>query len=533
MLSAIVGIAALWLAAGAVRPAPPEVVAPGVLSAGEVYRGTFTADGSALYFFKKTGSGETYRIFTSRQTAAGWSTPAVVDLGGEFSDLYPALSRDGQRLVFSSYRPVPGQAGGKPNAHLWSAERTASGWSPPVFLAQVSTPGHYHSWVEFGPDGALYFRRTTPDWSRNVTMRAAWNGHAFAPPEPYAEVERWKTWRPDVRIAGGTPGPDGRLVFLDVATTNPTTGRGASDIWVSRRIGGDWTDPKPLGAGVNTDGFDVFPFVSPDGRDLYFVRDFRTFHRIPLAEALASLDRPLVRHVANSGMLVDLGGRRFLIDAPIRDGIRPYATSTVRERAMLEAATGPYAGVDAILITHWHEDHFSAEAVAAHLTNSPTAILVSSPEVIDRVRAAAPGLPAARLRGVLPLPGRSDVVEVGGLAVHVLRIRHNPTRRLPEQHVGFLIGGAAPVLHVGDADPRADNFALLKTLPAVDVAFLPFWYVSDADARRMVSAVIRPQRVVAMHVPPEEARTVRDALRASDGAVVLASAPGSALDLER
>jgi hypothetical protein len=270
--------------------APLEVVAPGILSAGEVYRGTFMPDGGTLYFFKKTGSGETYRIFSSTRGAGGWATPAVVGLGGEFSDLYPAISRDGRRLAFSSYRPVPGHGGEKPSAHLWIADRTATGWSTPVFLARASSLGHYHSWVEFGFDGALYFRRTSPDWTQTVTMRAAPDGDAFGPPAPYADVERWKGWRADVRVAGGAPGPDGRLMFLDVATTNPATGRDASDIWVSLRRGGAWTEPRRLGAGVNSAGYDVFPFVTPDGRDLYFVRDFATFHRLPLAQALASID---------------------------------------------------------------------------------------------------------------------------------------------------------------------------------------------------------------------------------------------------
>jgi L-ascorbate metabolism protein UlaG (beta-lactamase superfamily) len=401
-------------------------------------------------------------------------------------------------------------------------------------MADVATLGHYHSWVEIGHDGALYFRRTTPDWSRNVTMRAPWDGHAFGAPEPYADVERWKHWRSDVRIAGGAPGPDGRLVFLDVATTNPTSGRGASDIWVSLRRGSQWTDPKPLGAGVNADGYDIFPFVSPDGRDLYFVRDFATFHRVRLADVLAAPEAELtVRQVANAGMLVEAGGRRFLIDAPIRDGIPPYATSSAAERALLEGARGPYAGVDAILITHWHDDHFSAEAVAAYLTNSPNTILVSSPEVVDRVRGVAPGLPASRLRGVLPMPGHSLPIEVGGVVVHVLRIRHNETRRLPEQHVGFLIGGASPVLHVGDADPQADNFTLLKPLPAVDLAFLPFWYLSDAGNRRMVAETIRPRRAVAMHVPPADAAKIEASLGDAGVVAAVASAPGSIVDLRR
>ena len=107
--------------------------------------------------------------------------------------------------------------------------------------------------------------------------------------------------------------------------------------------------------------------------------------------------------------------------------------------------------------------------------------------------------------------------------MRVLRIRHNPTRRLPEQHLGFLIGDAAPVLHVGDADPTADNFALLRSLPPVDLAFLPFWYVSDADNRRMVADAIRPRRVVAMHVPPGDVAKVEAALRSVNVRAVIAA----------
>jgi L-ascorbate metabolism protein UlaG (beta-lactamase superfamily) len=531
VLAAVVSLLVPALAGQSPSPGP-EVFGPAVLSSGEVYRGAFTPDDRTFFFFRKTGSGESYRIFSSSRTESGWAAPRIVDLGGEHSDLYPAISRDGRRLVFSSYRPVPGHAGGKPNAHLWYSDRTDRGWSAPVFMAGTSTLGHYHSWVEFGFDGALYFRRTTPDWKLNETMRAPSTGGGFGPAEPYVEVERWKGWRADVRVAGGAPGPGGRLVFLDVATTNPRTGRPASDIWVSIRRGDRWTDPAPLGAGVNSDGYDLFPFVSADGRDLFFVRDFATFHRLPLDVALASVTAGTdVRYVANAGMLVAAGGRRFLIDAPIRDGIPPYATSSAEERALLEGARGPYAGVDAILITHWHEDHFSAEAVAAHLASSPRTLLVSSPEVVERVRALAPGLPASRLRAVLPMPGRSEPVDIGGMTVHVLRVRHNPTRRLPEQHVGFLIGGPSPVLHVGDADPKADNFTVLKALPAVDLAFLPFWYVSDADSRRMVGVAIRPRRIVAMHVPPSD----RPAIDAGGGGVaaVLASTPGSVLAWDR
>jgi hypothetical protein len=266
-------------------PAAPEPFGAGLFT--DTYRGTFTPDGNSLYFFRPVGGNENYRIFLARRSASGWSVPERVDLGGDFSDLYPSISRDGRRMVFSSYRPIPGGSTGKPNAHVWSVERTDRGWSTPLFVSSVSLPGHYHSWIEIGFDDALYFRRTTPDWKQTESLRAQWTGSGYAPPEANADVERWKGWRADVTIAGGSPGPNASLVFLDVAARHPATGKPASDIWVVEKRAGTWLEPRPLGGGVNSDGFDVFPFLSPDGRDLYFVRDFSAFYRIPLAAALS------------------------------------------------------------------------------------------------------------------------------------------------------------------------------------------------------------------------------------------------------
>jgi L-ascorbate metabolism protein UlaG (beta-lactamase superfamily) len=231
-------------------------------------------------------------------------------------------------------------------------------------------------------------------------------------------------------------------------------------------------------------------------------------------------------------MLVTVSGLRILIDAPIREGIPPYATSSAEEREALENARAPYNNVDVILITHWHEDHFSAEAVAAFLSHSTRTLLVSSPEVIDRVgKVVPPTVAALRLHAELPTPGQFTQLNLMRVPLRVLRLRHNPTRRLPEQHLGFLIGDSKAVLHVGDADPSADNFALLKTLPPVDLAFLPFWYVSDDANRRVVAESIRPRRIVAMHVPPADAAKVAPTLRATNASITQADKPGTPLAL--
>ena len=263
-----------------------EQFGPGVFS-GEVYRGSFAPDGKTFYFFKKVTPGkEDYRIFESNFSGGKWSRPKWLNLGGSFSDIYPSVSKDGKRLVFSSYRPAPNDTSSKKNAHLWYVNRESDGWSKPIFMTAANKLGYYHSWVEFGWDGNIHFNRVSPDWKSAKNMYSRWNGREYTEPVIFKEVERWKKWNPAVRIVGGSPGPTNDIVFLDVATRDSATGKRASDIWVSFKRNGKWMNPKPLGKEINKDGFDVFPFFSPDKKYMYFVRDFRSFHRVSLVDAL-------------------------------------------------------------------------------------------------------------------------------------------------------------------------------------------------------------------------------------------------------
>ena len=217
-----------------------------------------------------------------------------------------------------------------------------------------------------------------------------------------------------------------------------------------------------------------------------------------------------VRYVANAGVMLTLDGQKVLIDAPIRDGIEPYATSAPDERTRLENATAPYDNVSAILVTHWHEDHFDPEAIAAHLRHDAQTILVSSREVVERVRKIASDLPNARFAGITPSPGQSQLVAVGKLKVHVLRARHNPTRRWPEEHVAFVVQGSQTVIHTGDAALEPGTFATQAALPPIDLAIVPFWHLlNDATRVQTIEGTIKARAAIGMHLPQADGPRVQ------------------------
>jgi hypothetical protein len=285
MLSASVGCAA-----GSQRPdtASPQVLGPETISVGNVFRGTFTPDGDTLYFFKKVTEGEEdYRLFRSHRDGGPWSKPQPISLGGDYSDLYPAISPDGRRMVFSSYRPAPGDTSTHPSAYLWIVEREGPTWGRPVFMAEVSEWAHYHSQPIFNARGDLYFNRSTWNYRGHSEHVSRWDGEQYGTPDTSAG---WLTWRnriePGRYLYETTPGYDGSFMLLAIGE-RPDSGRpGPPDLHVSFRSDTGWTTPRPLGAGVNTPLTENFAFYGPGGRELYFVRDFTGFYHLPLERAL-------------------------------------------------------------------------------------------------------------------------------------------------------------------------------------------------------------------------------------------------------
>jgi len=271
-----------------------RVFAPGIVSTGNVYRGSFSPDGREFYWFRKTTPGtEEYRIYRSRRAGDAWSAAEVVDLGASPSDLYPAVSPDGRWLLFSSYRPVPGDTSSHANAHLWAAPRRGDGWGPPMFLAGASVLGHYHSGLTFADGGWLHFGRSTPDFRSTTPLRARWANGRLSTPERYSTPARWANWRRDRHVWDARPAPGGRALILEVSPLDTATGRrGPGDLWVSERRGDDWGEPRPLGAGVNSPGTENFIFFSPDGRELFYVRNFDEVRHVSLAAAIAAPPDP-------------------------------------------------------------------------------------------------------------------------------------------------------------------------------------------------------------------------------------------------
>lgn len=257
----------------------PSVFAPGIVSDTNFqWRVTFTPDGRTAYFAESPQFfpvSRTATIYQSQWNGERWSEPVVATFSGQFSDMDPAISPDGSRLYFSSIRPVAGVLRG--DIDIWMVDRRGSSWSEPVRLGSEVNSDADELYPSVSRDGTLYFasgpnaprpggnfdiyqaRATAGGFANRERLSSSINTTP-APNDPHLQA----AWEFNPEISA-----DGRMLVF--ASLRPG-GAGLGDLYVSHRVGSDWTPAQSLGPIVNTAADEYHPTLSRDGKALYFVR---------------------------------------------------------------------------------------------------------------------------------------------------------------------------------------------------------------------------------------------------------------------
>ena len=205
-------------------------------------------------------------LMTSVLVDGRWSTPTALPFSGAYRDLDPAFSPDGTRLYFSSARPSgPSPADTASGVDTWYVTRLSNGWSAPIRLPEPVNGNDTDMYPSTTNRGVLYFDSFRSRPQRRLVYRA----------EPRADGTLGEpqmlstTVNADSGASNLFVDADERYIVFGAVRPE---GVGGIDLYISFKTATGWTTPASLGPGVNTPATEFCPFVSRDGRSLYFTR---------------------------------------------------------------------------------------------------------------------------------------------------------------------------------------------------------------------------------------------------------------------
>lgn len=217
-------------------------------------------------------------------------------------------------------------------------------------------------------------------------------------------------------------------------------------------------------------------------------------------------------YLANASVLVTHGDTSVVFDPLFRNDFGQYALVPAATERALFAGAAPFDGLDAVFVSHYHEDHFSAADVLRLLEVRPNLRLFAPAQAVAGMRAVSAerlAAVASRVHAIaLAYRDAPITLEQGALVVEAVRIPHSgwPTRQQDTENIAFRVtlDDATTVVHLGDADTSEAHFARDGAYwgrRRTNVALPPYWFFLNDEGRRVLNTRLNAARSIGVHVP--------------------------------
>jgi len=294
----------------------PSIFGKGIISTeDDEFGATFTPDDQTCYFTVKspsTISSNVLVICVSHFINGKWTEPEIASFSGKYRDFNPSISPDGSKLFFISNRPIDDKK--KADLDIWMVEKNGDGWSEPKNIGEpVNTKG-WELACSVANDGSIYFSTTGISGNPDLYVSKFENGK-YQKPESLGDSINTPNAETDPFIA-----PDqSYILFASQGRSDGLSEAGASisyprgDLYISFNKNGKWTAAKNLGAEINSTAEESNPFVSHDGKTLYFTSE-RNFVTIPMKQKLdySSLENGLHNNANGLGDIYQIPVSDFI-----------------------------------------------------------------------------------------------------------------------------------------------------------------------------------------------------------------------------
>jgi len=221
----------------------------------------------------------------------------------------------------------------------------------------------------------------------------------------------------------------------------------------------------------------------------------------PAGEAASPLT---LTYVANMGVLLTSGATKVLIDALFDKPNPDYRAPAPETLDRIMTGAAPFDGVDLVLVTHGHPDHFDPDLALRYLEARPEPLLAAPADAVEAMRRAAADWAKIGPR-VVPIDlkvGGKWTQDLKGLAVTACRTLHSGDLDAPMNLMYIVEMEGRRVWHEGDTTGKPEvfrSFGLDRT--PIDLAVVHFWLPLEPNAAQFLQEDLRAAHIALAHLP--------------------------------
>jgi hypothetical protein len=247
----------------------PEIFAPGIVCTekNEGYL-VFLEHGRLLVFDRWLPQTEESNPFLVMEMRDGrWTKPRPSNHTKSLFDPDLPIAPDEKTLFFSSNRSTDNLGESETGWDIWMTQWTDQGFSYSRRLEAPVSSEKRDAWASLAQNGNLYFMSDRDgSYGRWDIYKAEYEDGGYLKVQNIGQPVNSEVSDADPAIA-----PDeSYLLFCSYRDG----GFGASDLYITfRKQDGSWTTPQNMGAGINTPASEEKPYVTPDGKYLFFSND--------------------------------------------------------------------------------------------------------------------------------------------------------------------------------------------------------------------------------------------------------------------
>lgn len=186
-------------------------------------------------------------------------------INSEYEDILPMQTPDGKTLFFARAASTENVGGKFAGTDVWFSnfDESSGNWSQSQNLDRFNDRGT-NAVVGINEKGdEVFLLNTTGTKRAQGVYHSSKTNNVWSEPR-LVEIPGLST----EDFLGAYVSPDMSVIIFSM---NGEESRGNEDLYISlKNAKGEWTKPRNLGSTINTNGFEMAPFLTPDKRRLYF-----------------------------------------------------------------------------------------------------------------------------------------------------------------------------------------------------------------------------------------------------------------------